>query len=377
VTKPPPSESRQAFHELLDLLREMSDRYAGSEWLVQEADDVGEALRAILHLLEAALLTRVESSPEHPWLREWPLPTRKFLGDNSDAIYYETAISPDHTYILRGNMAGAVYVSITLEAGAKDGGFSQSTAGVINDSQFDVAEDGSFEIRLGGEPAERNWLALPPEACRITTRHYYEDAVPAPAVPRHIDFRIEVLDPAPAPEPPNDANVAAAIRRVMAFMDTATLGQGPPPRENQPDFVSRVPNEFPQPVKPGNFALAAADAAYSMAPFLIPPGQALVIDGRWPDDCRSANVCLWNRHMQTFDYLNRQVTLNRKQTKREADGSFRIVVAAEDPGHPNWLDTEGRGFGLVFFRYMLPEGEIEKPRAELVSLESLRGGGAA
>jgi hypothetical protein len=369
---PPDSESRKAFGELLDLLRELSERYAGPEWLVLEPDDVGEALRAVLHLLEAALATRVESSPAHPWLREFPLPTRKFLGDNADAIYFETAISPDHAYRLRGNMAGAAYVSITIEAGAADGGFSQSTAGVINDSEFDIAVDGSFEIRLGGEPAPRNWLALPANASRITTRHYFEDEVPAPARPRHVDFQIEVLDPGPPPDAPNDANVAAAIRRVARFMKSSTLEMGPPPRESQPDFVSRVPNEFVKPVKPGEFALAAADAAYSMAPFMIPPGQALLIEGRWPEDCRSANVCLWNRHMQTFDYLNRQVTLNRRQTKLEANGRFRIVIAHEDPGLPNWLDTEGRAFGLVFFRYMLPEGEIETPRAELVPLDSLR-----
>ena len=106
----------------------------------------------------------------------------------------------------------------------------------------------------------------------------------------------------------------------------------------------------------------------------LTPGQALVIEGRWPEDCRSANVCLWNRHMQTLDYLNRQVTLNRRQTRLEPDGSYRIVVAHEDPGLPNlpnWLDTEGRGFGLVFFRFMLPEGDIETPRAQLVSVDAL------
>lgn len=369
----PTPESRVAFGELLELLRELSERYAGPEWLVNEPDDVGEALRAILHMLEASLLTRVESHPAHPWLREFPLPTRKFLGDNADAIYYETAISPDHEYVLRGNMAGAVYVSITVEGGASDGGFSQSTVGVLNDTQFDVGEDGGFEIRLGGEPAARNWLELKPAACRITTRHYYEDDVPAPLRPRHVDFRIERLDPGPPPPPPGDGNVAAAIRRVVRFMRTSMLDPGPPPRENQPPFVSRVPNVMPRPVKPGDFGLAAADAAYSMAPFLLPPGQALVIEGSWPDDCRCANVCLWNRHMQTFDYLNRRVSLNRRQTKLEADGSFRIVVAAEDPGVPNWLDTEGRAFGLVFFRYMLPESEIEAPRAALVPIASLRG----
>jgi hypothetical protein len=364
-------ESRQAFNELLDLLREMNERYAGAEWLINEPDDVAEALRAVLHMLEASLLTRMESHPARPWLREFPLPTRKFLGDNADAIYYETAISPDHSYRLRGNMAGAVYVSITIEGGAQDGGVSPTTSGVINDSQFDVAEDGSFEIRLGGTPAERNWIGLAPDACRITTRHYYEDEVPAPMRPRHIDFQIEVLDPGPPPEPPTDANVAESIRRVARFVRTSTLDLGAPPRENQPPFVSQVPNEFPKPIKPGDYGLAAADAAYSMAPFLVPEGQALVVEGRWPEDCRCANVCLWNRHMQTFDYLNRQVTLNRRQTKLEADGSFRIVIAAEDPGVPNWLDTEGRVLGLVFFRYMLPEGEIEQPKGSLVPLASL------
>jgi hypothetical protein len=58
--------------------------------------------------------------------------------------------------------------------------------------------------------------------------------------------------------------------------------------------------------------------------------------------------------------------LNRRQTRLEADGSFRMVLAHRDPGVPNWLDSEGRLFGLVFWRYMLPEGGIETPHARLV-----------
>ncbi len=368
------TESRKAFDELLDTLTEFADRYAGPEWLIEGPDATAEALRATLHLLEASMVTRIESHPTRPWLREFPLPTRKFLGDNSDAVYYETAISPDHTYVLRGNMAGAVYVSISVEAGAADGSFPTGLCGVINDTQFDVAPDGSFEIRIGGEPSERNYIALDESAIRLTTRHYYEDVKPAPLTPRHVDFQIEVLDPGPPPEAPNDANVAEAFRRVARYMRTSTLDLGPPPRE-QPPFVSNVPNQFPKPQKPGAFSQAAADAAYSMAPFVIGPEDALVMTGRWPEDVRCANVCLWNRHMQTFDYLNRQVTLNRRQTVTESDGSFRIVIAHEDPGVPNWLDTEGRGFGLVFWRYMLPENEaaLEAPQAEVVPLASLRG----
>jgi hypothetical protein len=137
-----------------------------------------------------------------------------------------------------------------------------------------------------------------------------------------------------------------------------------------PPFVSRVPNTFPKPVKPGDFGLAAFDAAYSMAPYVLGPDDALVMRGRWPT-CRCANVSLWTRQMQTFDYRSRQVSRNRAQTQLEDDGSFRMVLAHRDPGVPNWIDTEGRPVGLVFWRFMLHEGEIEPLRAEVVPLASL------
>ena len=62
---------------------------------------------------------------------------------------------------------------------------------------------------------------------------------------------------------------------------------------------------------------------------------------------------------------------NRKQTKLEPDGSFRMVIAHRDPGVSNWLDTEGRPFGMVFWRFFLPEGPIETPRAEVVPVDTV------
>ena len=86
---------------------------------------------------------------------------------------------------------------------------------------------------------------------------------------------------------------------------------------------------------------------------------------------RYANVCLWNRHLQTFDYASRSISLNRAQTVADADGRFTAVIAHTDPGTPNWLDTEGRPFGIVYWRFMLPEGEIETPQAEVIPLSDL------
>ncbi len=106
---------------------------------------------------------------------------------------------------------------------------------------------------------------------------------------------------------------------------------------------------------------------------MLAPDEALVITMRWPE-CRFGNVTLWTRFLQTYDYAHRPCGRNRANTTLEPDGSFRIVIAHEDPGVPNWLDTEGRPSGSVFWRFFLPEGDIETPQAEVVKLADVRVG---
>jgi len=364
-------ESFAAFEDLLTTVREVGERFAGEEWGLTAPDDVAGALRVVANLLEGGLVGHFDDDPAQPVFRQIVTSTRKSLGDNADAIYFDASVSPEHTYRVRGRMAGAVYVSFTVEAGGIPGGFPDRTAGVLNDSDFDIDREGRFDIVLGGAPRDRNWIGLGTDATRVTTRHYWEQER-SPAIPPCPDVAldIEVLDgPGPLP-PPTDAVIAAGFRRVTNYIRTRTLEQTRPGEGDQPAFVSREPNRFPPPVKPGDHALAAADAAYSMAPFVLGPDEALVITGRWPE-CRCANVTLWNRHLQTFDYVHRRVSFNRAQTKLESDGTFRIVLAHRDPGVANWLDTEGRAFGMVFWRYFLPEGDIATPQAEVVTFSEL------
>ena len=277
---------------------------------------------------------------------------------------------------MRGNTGGAVYTSLTIEGGNAEGHYPKRVAGALNDTQFDVKRDGSFEVVLGPGEKGRNRLALEPDAGTLTTRHYFETLRSAAADP---DVKVRVAvepleDPGPPPTP-TDASIAAGIRRVANYFRAATLDQPCPRPTKQPPWVSRVPNQFNAPCKwqsaEGGFG--AVDNAYSMAPYLVMPGQALVIEGRWPKKARFSNVVLWNRFMQTYDYAHRQVSLNRKQTKLERDGSFRIVIAHSDPGVPNWIDAEGRSSGLVFWRFQLPEEEIVTPVGKIVPLASLRG----
>jgi hypothetical protein len=367
-------ESRTALRELIAQLQEVDRRFLSTEWNLMSAADVAEATRSVMHSLQGGLALQFERAPERPAFRRIVTPTRKFTGDNADAIYYDAPVSGKYAYVVRGNLAGAVYVSITVEAGV-DGALGGRTAGVLNDTQLDVAPDGSFELALGGPERARNWLPLPDDAYALTTRHYFEEKhCVAADRNKSIPLSIAVVGGSPPPPAPSDASVAAGVRRVARFLADRTTGMPPLANREQPAFVSKVPNSFPRPAKPGAMGLAAFDAAYSMAPYLIGPDQALVIRARWPK-CRCANVDLWTRHQMTYDYANRQVTLNRAQTQLDADGSFRVVIAHRDPGVPNWLDSEGRPFGLVFWRFMLPEGEIDTPEARVVPFSEIAGAG--
>jgi hypothetical protein len=50
----------------------------------------------------------------------------------------------------------------------------------------------------------------------------------------------------------------------------------------------------------------------------------------------------------------------------EPDGSWRIVVAARDPGVPNWVSTADHPRGVIWFRWFLPESLPERPRTRVV-----------
>lgn len=365
------TESRTALGEFIALLQEVDARWSGPEWNLHSEEDITGSHRALMHIIEAALVGYFEQDVSNPDFRRIVTPSRKLTGDNGDAVYFDAPISAEHSYVIHGSLHGSAYFSLTIEEGAKDGHLATATAGVINDNDIESDSNGNFTVYLGGEPREKNWLALSPEASRVTTRHYFEQANPAAydasMEPR---MRIECLDKKAIPAPPNDASVSAGIRRVANVVRSRTLDMPPMANGVMPAFLSLTPNEFPPPQPPGDFGLAAFDAHYSMAPFFINTDEALVITGRWPD-CRFGNVCLWNRFQQTLDYSTRSVSLNRAQTKLEEDGTFRMIVAHEDPGVSNWLDTEGKLFGLVFWRFFLVEGDAETPTAEVVKMSEL------
>jgi hypothetical protein len=357
------SESRRALREFIALLQEVDERYLGDEWSAPAFGDLPDGYRSLASLVEGAFYLNFELDPERPFFRQIVSRSRKMLGDNGDALYYTAPVRSDRAYRVTGNRAGAVYLSFTVEKDSGEGGYSTETAGVLNDDQIDFAPNGDFEVFFGG---------LADGASEVIVRCYFEEpSFVAADVTRLVPLTIEPVDPPPPPAPWDDESVAAGWRRATAFIRSRTLDQPKPGERVQPTWVSTTPNVFPTPELPGAFAFAAADAAYSMAPYLLAPDEALVITGRWPK-CRFASVAIWTRYLQTYDYAHRRAGLNRASTQSEPDGTFRMVLAHEDPGVRNWIDTEGRGFGMMFWRFFLPEEDVETPQATVVKFADVR-----
>ncbi|MEM9253871.1 MAG: DUF1214 domain-containing protein [Pseudomonadota bacterium] len=362
------SRAAEALAELQKTLDDLEAAFTTPAWNLQTPQDFAEARRLTLHTLLHGLQCWLEGDPARPFFVPFVTPHKKLLGDNPDAHYYSAVIDDQHSYRIRGNLSGATYTSFTAElgTGAEGGGIGST----LNDTQFSADNQGNYEIILSPRKATGNWMPLPKGTKSLTTRHYFENKLSIQKDPLHpVPISIENLLTVPPAAPPDDLNVAAGIRRVTQFVrgNIFPLNAG-----TSPSWVSRIPNQFPQPVQDDSLTdigYAAKDNVYSMAPFVLGPDQALLIRGKWPK-CRFANVVLFNRFLQSFNYLDRTVSLNRTQTKQDADGGFEMVLAHRDPGHPNWLETEGRPFGIVFWRFQLPEEDIEPLQTQVVTVPS-------
>ena len=264
------------------------------------------------------------------------------LGDNPDALYYSAPVRDDRDVPGDRQHRRRVYLSFTIEKGTAEAATARRPraccATPTSTSRPTAASRSSSAVRR----APRNWLALPDGASEIIVRCYFENAEPAAADPnRRVPLTIEPLDAdRPARAVGRRARSRRAWRRVAAFLRNRTLEQPKPGEREQPSWVSTTPNVFPPPELPGRLRVRRVrrrvlDGAVRAR------ARRSARDHRPLARCRFANVSLWNRYLQTYDYAHRPASRNRANTRSSPTAAFRIVIAHEDPGAPNWIDTEG------------------------------------
>jgi hypothetical protein len=77
--------------------------------------------------------------------------------------------------------------------------------------------------------------------------------------------------------------------------------------------------------------------------------------------------------MESLDYRYHQIDVNHHGVRYDADGSVRLVVAREDPGTGNWLDTAGHRRGTMCLRWIRAAERLQ-PATRVVKLQNLRLG---
>ncbi|HLI72775.1 MAG TPA: DUF1214 domain-containing protein [Acidimicrobiales bacterium] len=350
------------FGELVDELRALEKRLHLAE-VPLDLPTTLEGYRWIFSILAVGLDAYVWADTGRPRFVDIVGPYRKWGGDNPDAFYQYAPIDPARTYVVRGRRGDAVYLSLTVYGGPSDGRYSERIVGWVNDRNLDIAPDGSFTVVLSPEPHEGAWIELRPDAVCAITRDYLVDARSG----RRATWAIEAVDPPPTRRD-DDADLAGRFRAALTWLrDQSAIVPIPLGEPNTVDEPYPVPTE--------TFGWAAGDAAYAMGSFDLADDEALVVEGRSPA-CAFWNACLWNQFLHTYDDAYARVSLNGGQVTYEPDGSWRLVIAGWDPGHPNWISTAGHGRGRIWFRWFLPEETPARPRTRVLKVGDEIGDGS-
>jgi hypothetical protein len=251
-----------------------------------------------------------------------------------DCIYVGSGLKGGMSYRLWGNRGSARYLGIQVMSG-----MASSFNALVD--EFDLGPDGDFEIILSAEPHDGNWIPLDEGATNLVVRHFFYDwehETPA-------SLSIEPLSDQPLNATTTSGDPKATMaRQVIALGDFL--------EENLAFFLAfsnpESPNTFLPPLD-GTAMGAAAENRPVIGSWKLAPDEALIIEVTPPTGVYWS-YSLGNVWWETIDYGNRQSSLNGYQAVVDDDGKVRVVVAHEDPGVANWLDTAGHSEGPIILR---------------------------
>jgi len=316
------------------------------------------------------------SDPLRPKIFRSQGPMRKLMVDNPDVNYYFCVLSDSERYRLSGVRGGAAAIGLTIGTDVMRGA-GQGRMGTLGQYQlddFEIDDQGRFDIVMSKERPEGgvDWIPLPDGAAQLAVRETFKDhSREAPT--RWEEERLG--DPLPPQDVTPDIvadrlKVAARWQLYIANMCIGmwkTFSQG----RNVIRGASGQSHENDQ--KDELRTHSATDMAYFGGNWKLEPDEALKVTIHPPEDgTRYWGITLVNPWMESHEYRERHVCTNNGLAHRESNGDWVVVISAEDPGVPNWLDTGGRPEGYALIRWVLPAGLPPQPTCEVVPVESLR-----
>jgi hypothetical protein len=356
----------QAWEMFCDTLKRASQLVLG-EGVPGAPRDRAEGFRYLTRLLAAGLVTCLEfADPDEPEFGRMVDHSMKWGLDCPDCLYLYATIRGDAAYRISGNRGTANHIDIQVNYGHfASGDISQWGAiSSMNGLELRSGADGSFELFLGGDERPGNWLRLEPNAEFVLVRQYFNDwerEHPADVIIE----RIGAMHPAP---PPRTDQIAARLERLCLWLERG----GALWERMSKSALDLPPNSIniflPQ---DSDQRAGLRGQAYGLGNFHCAPDEAVIIEFA-PPQCRHWSVSLANWYWESLDFATRQTSLNGHQAALDGDGVFRGVIAHQDPGVTNWLDTAGHQRGTLTARFLLAGSSPEirfrtVKRAELPS----------
>lgn len=264
-------------------------------------------------------------------------------------------------YRLWGDRGQASYVGMAFGTPifSGSGGAGGTRLGTLNQVNLDdlhIDDDGTFEVIISrARPAGAlNWIEMVPGVGQVAIRETFHDRT----TQRPARLQLELVDPVPA-VPLDPGWFAEKMELAALFVSFVTamchqMWQSPADHLNAMSGQSGRAHADEQSDEVRSHA--DADMVYHGGRFRLADGEALEIVVRAPDEFRYWGLTICNPWMESYDYRWTRVNLNDRSALRNDDGTWTVLIAAEDPAHPNWLRTGGRPEGYMLIRWCLAPG---------------------
>lgn len=330
--------------------------------------DRAEGFRYLSRLTRVALESYLEfADPLFPVLRRPAHETVKIGADNPDNHYQSAVLSGAHEYRLSGVRNTVHYLGFGTYAGGYGSTGRRGQTGYLDARELRLDDAGRFSVLLSSRrPTDGgDWLPMAPDTSSLIVRQTFRDR----ARERIAELRLERLGASGAPAPLTPAFLDRGLQAAAAYVHgTASLFA-----DWAEGFARRV-NELPR-FDPALAAAAHGDPniVYYHGYWELAADQALLVEVT-PPPCEYWNFQLNNHWMESLDYRHHRIAVNHHDARVGPDGAVRLVIAAEDPGVSNWLDTAGHRRGTMCLRWVGARAHPD-PTTRVVPLASLRDPG--
>jgi hypothetical protein len=286
------------------------------------------------------------------------------MGDSPDQTYRAATIRGDRAYVIHDTLADAVAVEVSVYAGDFGGAGGRRLVGALDDRQIERAPDGAYTLTLGPDPAPGNHIVTAPDASSVLIRIYFGDIGRRVRHPMARIERVPAASPAPMLDP---AWLADALRRAGRFVvGSFAWWLQLDAEQMRSDVVNTL-----APLRDDGDLLTPANVRYHSGGWRLGPDEALVIrvpPGAHADYWSAVLMTPWG---ESVDWRERPAVVVGSTALRADDGSVRIVIAHDDSGTGNWLDTGGHPEGSVSLRWFRLHGDLPEVATAVVPLAAL------